>query len=49
MQSRKRTATEYSGPSEMAAYELIVVHHGTTIEARLRSVDLLADVAGLTP
>ncbi len=32
------------------ADELIVVHHGTTIEARLRSVvDLLADVAGLTP
>jgi len=31
------------------ADELIVVHHSSTIEARLRSVDLLADVSGLLP
>jgi alkanesulfonate monooxygenase SsuD/methylene tetrahydromethanopterin reductase-like flavin-dependent oxidoreductase (luciferase family) len=31
------------------ADELIVAHASPTIEARLRSVDLLADVGGLVP
>ena len=31
------------------ADELIVVHAGPTVEARLHSLDLLADASGLVP
>ena len=35
--------------AETGADELIVVHGASSVEARLRSVDLLADIGGLVP